>query len=157
MGRGKVVTAPDGGRWRVRRRWLDRPLPSIWRRFKESRDEDLEDGVLGALPSADWADGWWAIAIPIALILFVFVLLPLLGVALELIVVIFVFCSGLIGRLFFGRPWIVEADPQDGGAGRRAVAFPVKGWRRAGEAADRLARQIEVAGVPERLDVFESP
>jgi hypothetical protein len=145
MGRGEMVKAPDGVRWRVRRRWLDRPLPSLWRRFKESRSEDLEDGVLGSLPNADWADGWWSIAIPIAAILIVFVLLPLLGVALELIVVIFVFCSGLIGRLFFGRPWVVEATPQDGGAAK-PVAYPVKGWRRAGEAAERLARELEMTG-----------
>jgi hypothetical protein len=149
MGRGELVKAPDGGRWRVRRRWLDRPWPSFWRRFKESRDEGLEDGVLGALPNADWADGWWAIAIPIAAILIVFVLLPVLGVALELIAVIFVFCSGLIGRLFFGRPWIVEAVPQDDGDEKgEAVAFPVKGWRRAGETADKLAREIEATGRP---------
>jgi hypothetical protein len=95
MGRGNLVKAPDGARWRVRRRWLDRPLPNLWRRFKAGRDEGLEDGVLGSLPNTDWADGWWAIAIPIALILIVFVLLPLLGVALELIALIFVLCSGL--------------------------------------------------------------
>ncbi|HXF31756.1 MAG TPA: hypothetical protein VN522_09545 [Solirubrobacterales bacterium] len=151
MGRGKVVKAPDGALWRVRRRWLDRPLPRLWRRFKESRNEDLEDGALGALPNADWAEGWWGIAIPIAAILIVFVLLPLLGVALELIALIFVFCFGLIGRLFFGRPWIVEAVPQDGGDGKGAVAFPVKGWRRAGETVDRLALEIAAAGRPDRF------
>jgi hypothetical protein len=79
MPRGKVVKAPDGGRRRVRRRWLDRPLPNLWRRFKAGRDEDLEDGVRAAVPNADWADGWWAIAIPVALFLIVFVLLPLSG------------------------------------------------------------------------------
>ena len=132
---------------------MDRPMPSLWRRFKESRDEDLEDGVLGALPNADWADGWWAIVIPIAAILIVFVLLPLLGVALELIAVIFVFCAGLVGRLFLGRPWIVEAVPRDGSG--ETVRFPVKGWRRSGEAAVGLARAIEATGRPEDFQVPE--
>jgi hypothetical protein len=157
MGRGEVVKAPNGVRRRVRRRWLDRPVPSLWRRFKESRDEDLEDGVLGALPNADWADGWWAIVIPIAAILIVFVLLPLLGVALELIALIFVLCSGLLGRLFFGRPWIVEAAPQDGADGKaQAVAFPVKGWRRAGKVAEQLAHEVAATGRPDRFVAPES-
>ena len=149
MGRGKVVVAPDGERWLVRRRWLDRPLPNLRRRFKASRREGVEDGLLSGLPDAGAADGWWAIAIPIALVLIVFVLLPLLGVALELIALVFLLCSGVVGRLFLGRPWIVEAIPR-GGKGR-SVAFPVKGWRRSGEAAADLGRQIAATGEPEEF------
>ena len=144
------MKAPDGGNWRVRRRWLDRPMPNLWRRFKANRREGVEDGVLGALPdTAGAADGWWAIAIPIVLFLIVFVLLPLLGVALELIALIFVLCSGLVGRIFLGRPWTVEAVALDG-QGENA-AFPVKGWRRAGEAATQLAHEIATTGRPEHF------
>jgi hypothetical protein len=153
MERGKVVTAPNGDRWSVRRRWLDRPMPSIRRRFRQGRKEGMEDGVLDALPGTDGADGWWAIAIPIALILIVFVVLPLLGVALELIAVIFLLCSGLIGRLFLGRPWIVEAAPRDGEGA--PLVFPIKGWRRSGEVADQLAREIEATGRPEDFQIPE--
>jgi hypothetical protein len=148
MGRGTVVKAPDGARWRVRRRWLDRPLPSLRRRFQAGRDKDLEDEVLGNLPFFDWLDGWPGIVLSVAFILIVFVLLPLLGVALELIALIFILWSGLVGKLIFGRPWIVEAAPLGGGG--EPVTVPVRGWRRASETATRLAREIEAAGRPER-------
>jgi hypothetical protein len=145
--------APDGGRWLIRRRWLDRPLPNLKRRFKASRKEGVEDGLLAGLPDAGAADGWWAIAIPIVLILIVFILLPLLGVALELIVLIFLLCSGVVGRLFLGRPWFVEAIPRDGRG--QSVAFPVKGWRQSGKAATDLAQQITATGRPEQFEVPE--
>jgi hypothetical protein len=146
--------APDGDRWLVRRRWLDRPLPDLRRRFRSRRDENLEDGVVEGLSFGDWADGWPAIAITVAILLIVFVLLPLLGVALELIVLIFILCSGVVGRLFLGRPWIVEAIPGDGKG--QSVAFPVKGWRRSGKAAADLAQQIALTGRPEQFEVPES-
>ena len=101
----------------------------------------------------DFTEGWAALGLAVALLLIVFVLLPLLGVALELIAVIFILCSGLIGRLFFGRPWIVEAVPRDGSG--QAVRFPVKGWRRSGETAVGLAQVIEATGRPEDFQVPE--
>lgn len=147
MGRGNVVTAPDGARWLVRRRWLDRPLPNLRRRFQAGRKEELEDATVEGLFSTYIDGGWWAIALAAAVLLIVFVLLPLLGVALELIALIFVLCSGVAGRVVFGRPWTVEAVTRDGGG--RSVSFPVKGWHRAGEAAAELAREIAAGGRPE--------
>jgi hypothetical protein len=155
MALGKSVTAPDGDVWLVRRRWLDRPMPDLRRRFRASRSEDLEDEVLGNLPFLDWLDGWPVIALTAALVLTVFVLLPLLGVALELIAVISVLCSGVVGRLVFGRPWTVEAVRRDDR--RRSVTFPVKGWGRAGEAARGLAQVIAATGRPEDFRAPEGP
>jgi hypothetical protein len=147
MGRGKLVTAPDGGRWRVRRRWLDRPLPALGRRFRESRQKGLEEGVVDGLWGFDIGEGWAGIAFVAALVLIVFVLLPLLGVALELIALIFVLCSGVIGRVLLGRPWTVEAVPQDEHAD--TFSLPVKGWRRADDVAADLAQVIAATGRPE--------
>jgi hypothetical protein len=155
MALGKSVTAPDGNVWMVRRRWLDRSLPDLKRRFQAGRDEDLEDQVLGNLPFFDWLEGWPVIVLTVAFVLIVFVLLPLLGVALELIALIFVLGSGLVGRLVFGRPWTVEARSR--GGDERVVAFQVKGWRRAGEAAEQLAREIAVTGSPEHFVAPELP
>jgi hypothetical protein len=135
MGRGKVVTAPDGDRWLVKRRWLDRPLPDLRRRLRPKRKEGLEDAMVDGLFGVDFTEGRAAIAVAVALLLIVFVLLPLFGVALELIALIFILCSGVAGRVFLGRPWTVEARLQ--GNGGRTVTFPVKGWRRADEGSDR--------------------
>jgi hypothetical protein len=73
-------------------------------------------------------------------------------VALELIALIFVLCSGVVGRVVLGRPWTVEAVEH--GGRHRSVSFPIKGWRRAGEAAAGLAREIAAGGRPED---FEAP
>jgi hypothetical protein len=153
MRRRKLVTAPDGGHWSVRRRWLDRPFPSLRKRFRAGRRENLEDNVIGGLLNVDdISEGWASLAVAAAVLLIVFVALPLLGVALELIALIFVLCSGVVGRVIFGRPWTVEAV--ECGGRNRSVSFPVKGWRRAGEAATGLAREVAAGGRPED---FEAP
>jgi hypothetical protein len=152
MGRRKLVTAPDGGRWSVSRRWLDRPLPSLRKRFRAGRKENLEDDVIGGLWNVDGvSEGWAGLAVGAAVLLIVFVALPLLGVALELIALIFVLSSGVFGRVVLGRPWTVEAVER--GGRKQAFSFPVKGWRQAGEAAAGLAREIAAGGRPEDFEV----
>lgn len=154
MGPGKAVEAPDGKVWLVRRRWLDRPVPSLRKWIR--RDGRAGDGVIEGLFSApDVADGWVTLGLAVAVLLIVFVLLPLLGVALELIALIFFLGSGLIGRLVFGRPWTVEARLR--GGDERVVAFQVKGWRRAGRAATDLATQVRATGRPEDFVAPELP
>ncbi len=111
--------------------------------------------MVDGLWNVDFAEGWAAIALAVVLLLIVFVLLPLLGVALELIALIFILCSGVAGRLFLGRPWTVEAVPYKRQG--RSVSFPVKGWRRAGRTASELAQEIAATGRPENFQAPESP
>ena len=123
-------------------------MPNLRRRFR--RDGPAGDGVIeGLFISPDVGDSWLSVGLAVAVLLIVFVLLPLLGVALELIVLLFVLWSGIVGRLILGRPWIVEAAPLDGSA--EPVAVPVKGWRRSGETATQLAREIEATGRPDHF------
>jgi hypothetical protein len=150
MGRGSIVTAPDGGRWRVRRRWLERPMPSLRRLWRQGREEATDVNPLDV--------GWWgaevdSLWLPVAAVVVVavifFVILPLLGVALELIGVLFLLASGIFGRVVLHRPWIVIAekigDPEE------RVAFAVEGWRDSNEALRELRTTIAAAGPPERL------
>ncbi len=148
MGNRSIVKAVDGARWRVRRRWLDRPPPNLrqlWRRNRKEADE------------VNWLDAaWWTegdsivlgIAAVVVLVLVIFVLLPLLGVALELIAVLFLVSSGVVGRVVLRRPWIVEAqklgDPEE------RVAFAVKGWRDSSQALRELRTALAAAGPPQR-------
>jgi hypothetical protein len=150
MGRGSIVTAPDGGRWRVRRRWVERPVPglrSMWRKSKrEVSGEDLLDASFGL----DAVDALWpALAFALFVLLVILVLLPLLGVALELIALLFLLASGLFGRVVLRRPWIVMAEKL--GDPEERVAFAVKGWRDSSEALRELRTTIAAAGAPERL------
>ncbi len=151
------MTTPDGQRWRVRRRWLDRRLPSLrerWRRNKDEREPD-SGSALDDLPwGLDLFDGTTiGIAIVVVVLLIVFVLVPLIGIALELIVLLVLFLSSLVGRVVFRRPWVVEAvkagDPEE------RVAFAVKGWRQSSQALEELRTALSAAGPPERLTVGE--
>lgn len=150
MGRGSIVIAPDGGGWRVRRRWLERPFPNLRRRFKANREGVVEGVEQLPLGSFDVVDSPAALIIGVvAVAVVVLVVLPLLGVALELIGVLVLLGSGLLGRLLLGRPWIVTAEKL--GDPEERVAFAVKGWRNSSEALRELRATIAAAGPPERL------
>jgi len=147
---GKQVTSPDGTRWRVRRRWLDRPLPDLHKRFSEYREENSGDGMLDGFWFIDAGDSPWAgIAIAVGVILLVFLLLPLIGVAIELILLVLLLGSGLIGRVVLRRPWTVEA--QNLNAAEHSASYAVKGWQRSGRAAREIATTIELSAPPDRI------
>lgn len=103
---------------------------------------DLGDAFAGDSPAA-------VIAAIVLTVVVVFVVLPLLGVALELIGVLFLVGTGLFGRVFMGRPWIVIAE-KIGGPEER-VAFAVNGWRDSGEALRELRTALAAEGPPKHL------
>lgn len=153
-----VVTAPDGTRWRVRRRWLERParVRRMRLRSRPTRDDVAEVAWMLPDPSGfvDAADdpltGIALMAGAVLLGLFAaFVLLPLLGLALELAVPLVLVWSGLLGRLLLRRPWTIEAVAVEEPA--RRVAFAVVGWRRSRRALGALASAIAASGPPSAL------
>ncbi len=152
MARGET-TAPDGSRWQVRRRWLNEPVRKFrWRPGRPGRPDD--SGWLDALNFSEGSDDLLAgvaiaVAAAVALALFVFVLLPLFGLLLELALVVALVSSGLLGRVFLRRPWIVEAA-QVGEPGR-VERFAVTGWRRSGRMRGELEAAIRATGVPAAL------
>jgi hypothetical protein len=149
MGRTEAVTDPEGGRWQVRRRWLERPLPELRKRVRE-RPVDLDaDDALNALWIADGIDSLSvSVAIGVASLVLVLILLPLLGIAIELLAVLVLVGAGVFGRVVLRRPWIVEARNLDDE--RRSVDYAVTGWRASSLAIKELRRTIAVAGPPER-------
>jgi hypothetical protein len=154
MGRGSIVTAPDGERWRVRRRWLDRQGPSLRQRLKKKRENEPGADPVDLPLGLDLLDGTViGIAIVVTVVVVVFVLVPLIGIAIELLVLAFLFGSSLVGRVVFRRPWTIEAVKADHPGER--VAFPVKGWRQSSQALDELRTAIAAGGPPERLTAGE--
>jgi hypothetical protein len=146
--------APDGARWRVRRRWLDRPLPDLRERLQANRKDVSIGNILDSSSHADFSHAFQGdspaavIAAIVILILVVFVLLPLLGVALELIALAFLLGSGLIGRVLLGRPWIVEAVNLD--YPKQRAALEVKGWRKSSETLKELRDEVAAGVSPAR-------
>jgi hypothetical protein len=150
MGTGRVVTSPDGDRWRVRRRWLDRGLPKLGKGFRRGRKEAEDSGFLdGAFAFEGLAGTAIALVAIVVAVVMVVVLLPLIGVALELVLLVLLLASGLFGRVVMRRPWTVEAIDLDDG--ERSVAFAVTGFGEAGRAAEELAATISVSGPPRQL------
>ncbi|MGN6275933.1 MAG: hypothetical protein ACTHNP_08385 [Solirubrobacterales bacterium] len=153
MAQGSIVTAPDGTQWRVRRRWLDRPLPDLRERFQTNRSHVSVGNVLDSSPNLDFGEAFQGdspaavIVAIVVLVIVVFVLLPLLGVALELIALVFLLGSGLIGRVLLGRPWIVEAlkvgEPEE------RATYAVQGWRQSSEALRQLRTAVTTSGRPD--------
>lgn len=144
---GSIATSPDGRRWRVRRRWLERPLPSLRRLWRKRRDEAEDAWDLGA--GLEALGGFGALVFLVVAAVVVFVLL--LGIVLELIALALALGVGLLGRVVLRRPWIVEAV--EVGEPEQRVAFAVEGWRDSRRAAGELRTAIASAGPPERLTV----
>jgi hypothetical protein len=146
----RVITSPDGDSWRVRRRWLDRGLPKLGKGFRRGRKEVEDSGFLDGILAFEGATGAviGLIALALAIVVGV-VLLPLLGVALELALLVLLLVSGLFGRVVLRRPWTVEAIDLDDS--KRSVAFAVKGFGEAGRAAEELPATISASGPPEQL------
>lgn len=147
---GREVTSPDGARWRVRRRWLDRPLPDLRRRFREYREENSGDILIDASWGVDFGDSVWAsLALAFFFVVLIVVLLPLIGLALELILVLLLLGSGLVGRLLLRRPWTVEARNLE--VEQHSASYAVKGWARSGRAVEEIATAIRASAPPERI------
>ncbi len=82
---GQIVSSPDGDRWRVKRRWTNRPLPD-WRRRWRSKDRERALDAGAETLAWTFTDSIaFSIAAGVAAVILVFVLWPLLGLAFELI------------------------------------------------------------------------
>jgi hypothetical protein len=129
---------------------MDRQVPNVRSRLRESREEALGESALNALGPLDFLDHpGFTIAVLVGAALFFLVLLPLLGIALELIVLLLILWSGIVGRVVLGRPWIVEAVNLDDAG--RSRTFAVKGWQGSGRAIEELGTAISVSGPPEHI------
>lgn len=143
------VTAPDGRKWIVRRRWMPRlGHESLWTRFSRRLRQTLrraEDGAdLDPGCAAEIGEG---IVAAVAVILFAlalfYVVIPLLVAIFDLLILLVLALLGALARVLFRRPWTVEARADDG----TTLTWRVIGWRatheRCVQAAQRLQAGIE--------------
>jgi len=129
---------------------MDRPLPDLRSRLRANSEQAAGEGGLEALWALDLLDSpGAAIAVAVGTLLLFVVLLPLIGVAVELIALAVLLWSGIVGRVVLQRPWIIEATNIDNPSKR--VAFAVKGWRRSSGAIEEIADAIAAVGPPESV------
>jgi hypothetical protein len=138
------VVDPSGRTWRVRRRWV--PHTVRWRGpvdldaaalVPDPGDLTLVDD-LGCLPGLGVAVAGVAVVL-----LAVFLVLPALVFALELVVVVLVVALAALARVVFRRPWTVEARVEGTNEGRQ---WRVAGWRASGDLVDTVAERIRATG-----------
>jgi hypothetical protein len=144
---GKRATAPDGHEWRVRRRWIDRSEEKLRRNWDQGHPDDPLNRWLEGLPFVDFDRSAGKSAIALAVYFILLLALIFYGIFVALLLAV-LFGTGTFARFAKGRPWTVEAidmtDP------RNSRAYPVKGFRPAGEAVQRLVETIPETGLPER-------
>jgi len=142
---GQIVNSPDGDRWRVKRRWSNRPLPEVKCRWGEkNRDRAANAGIEAASWGVDSIVATVVAGVVVALLVFVF--LPLIGIALELILIFLLISSGILGRVFLRRPWIVEATNLD--HPEQSTTFGVKGWLASRQAIEAMRTAIAAGQTP---------
>jgi hypothetical protein len=74
------------------------------------------------------------------------VVIPLLALTAELVAVVLLFAAGVLGRLVFGRPWLIEASTKGPPPERRGIY--VHGLRGSREAVTELAADIAAGRTP---------
>jgi hypothetical protein len=130
----RTVTAPDGRKWKLGRRWFP-GRRRVWR----PRLRDMPDGSIGDLGDDLGILGAILIAI-LAVIIFValaFLLLNVVALAIELFIIVVLLIAGVVGRVVFRRPWTVYARTEG-----QLWHSSVKGWRASGRALDDVAERI---------------
>jgi hypothetical protein len=132
----REIAAPDGRRWRVRRRWLSMDMP----RWRGSREDpggwDVPGGEL--VTEGPFAAIAIAVLAVVFIALFFVLIVPAVVFLVELLVVLLVAGLAIAGRIVLRRPWLVEARSD-----AERESWPVVGWRASGRAVDAVAEAIE--------------
>ncbi|RNI25401.1 hypothetical protein [Flexivirga caeni] len=123
------VVAPNGEKYRVRRKWLP------WRRKAKARDLDW-------INIPDIGDD------PISLIILGIILVPMIVILViflgEFLLLLLFFPLVMIARSIFGKPWTIEVTQR----GRLQAAEQVKGWGPSRERIPQIAKLIASGGLP---------
>jgi hypothetical protein len=137
----RTVTTPSGETWRVRRLWAPRLrgeslLGRAWRRARGAvRRGDLSD-VPDAGCAVDLADELAIVVVAVvAVLVLVFFVVPLLVALIDLVILVVLTLLGIVARVLFRRPWVVEATAPD----RSRLRWRIVGWRASREAVDEIA------------------
>ena len=128
----RTVTAPNGTRWKLGRRWFPR-WAVLWRK---------DPGDVPDVPSFDDDTGILAmifltIFAVIAAIFLALVLFNVIAIAIELLIFILALIVGLFSRVVLRKPWTVYAKSRHITHERHAV-----GWRGSRRLIDDMAARL---------------
>lgn len=130
----KDAKAPDGRRWKVRRRWISRRL-----NLKRLSDAlDIADAGGFASGFFDEVPVIGAALAAVAIAIFVFFGLAFV---IELVIVLALLAAVIIARFVLRMPWVVEASTDD--PPKETRFWHVVGWRRTNEVMAQIAQALE--------------
>lgn len=141
---GSEVVDPQGRTWTVRRRWHRRPTPR-WR-GRVGRLGDVFNGGLEAFSDNLLAGIAVLIVVLVAAVFLIFFGLPLLLFVVESVYLLLVVLFGIVTRVVFGRPWVVEAVSDD--PTTAPIEVPVVGWGASRREVESLRRRVAMGTTP---------
>ena len=142
--------------WQVKRRWIPRLGPEtlwgrFWRRFRRTfrRAGDAASNDVGCLD--DVGGGILAAILFVVFVLVaVFVVFPAVVAIIDLAVLLLLALGGLVARVAFRRPWLIDARDGTG----RVLRWRVVGWKASAERVEDIRRQLAAGQVPADAEVF---
>jgi VIT1/CCC1 family predicted Fe2+/Mn2+ transporter len=139
--------SPDGTEWTVRPRWRAGPDVRIPHRWRGRRGRgDLLDFADLPLGGDDLVSGivFFVVAI-VFVVLVVFLVWPLIAIAVELLIAVLLVGVAAIGRLAFGKPWVIEAVSP-----RRTLRYEVRGYGAMRRVVTEIADQLQTGNATPR-------
>lgn len=157
-GQAVPSTTPGPTTWKVKRRWIPRlGADTLWARFRRRfrktfrRAGDAADAGDGCLDVGDGIVA--AIVVVIVAAVAIFVILPVLVAIVDIAVLLVLALGGLVARVCFRRPWLIDARDGTG----RVLRWRVVGWRASTQRVDAIRHLLAAGTVPPDAEVFRDP
>jgi hypothetical protein len=134
---------PDGVEWSVGRRWSKRRFGWTWKR--RGLAADAIAGMSRGIGDVDFQEGGLVVVAVLAALLIV---IPVLFFGVELIILGALLAAGVIARVLFRRPWVIEARSDDPLSPGRRLEWHVIGWRKSRGLIERVASDLAAGREP---------
>lgn len=122
----------------------------MWARFRRRlrgafhRTKDLGDGLDAAEGCLALDDLIVVAGLVVVVVLAVFFVIPLMVALVDVLLLLVVAGLGIVGRVVFRRPWVVEARSTGG----VVLRWRVVGWRASREFRGQAAESLDAGVVP---------
>jgi hypothetical protein len=84
----------------------------------------------------------------VAIIAALLIVIPLVFFGVELIILGVVLAAGVVGRVLFRQPWLIEARTNDPLTPGRQLEWHITGWRKSQELIETVISDLEAGREP---------
>ena len=137
LNRSLVVVDTKSIEWKIRRRWFPRwSQPDAKKRLFWWRGKLVRFGFDGIEGTGE--DFLFAIGLIVVFAILIFFAIPLLLLLLDVVVILLIALFGVLSRIFFKRPWIIESTNLQG----EKIERKVSGWFASKNEIENLRNEI---------------